>query len=116
MFYDTYLRLCAEKGRSPSRAAVEAGISKSLVSRWKRNSAEFPSPEVLRKLSSYFDVSIPELLIDCNSASPNEKSEIEQCIELLKTRPELREILLLLKDATGEEIATAIRVLSALFG
>ena len=40
-----------------TRAAVEAGISKSLVSKWKANEAKEPSPEVVRKLPEYFGVS-----------------------------------------------------------
>ena len=45
-----------------SRAATEAGISKSLVTKWKTNSVEIPSPEVLNKLSKYFNMPISELM------------------------------------------------------
>lgn len=41
---------------------MEAGISKSLVSKWKANEAKEPSPEVVRKLSEYFGVSPYEVL------------------------------------------------------
>lgn len=62
MFIDKYLILCKKKGVSPSFAATEAGISKSLVTKWKNNKTEVPSPEVLQKLSNYFGISVSELL------------------------------------------------------
>ena len=62
MFYDRFVYLCTQKGVSPSRAAIDAGISKSLVTKWKNNQVEVPSPDVLRKLSKYFDLSVSEFL------------------------------------------------------
>jgi transcriptional regulator with XRE-family HTH domain len=62
VFYDKYLELCKKKGVKPSPAATEAGISKSLVTKWKTNKTETPSPEVLEQLSKYFHVPISELL------------------------------------------------------
>ena len=62
MFYDKFAALCKQKGVSVSRAAVESGISKSLVTKWKTNRIEVPSPEVLQKLSNYFSVSVADLL------------------------------------------------------
>lgn len=62
MFIDKYLILCKEKGVSPSFAATEAGISKSLVTKWKRNKIEVPSPEVLQKLAAYFGTTVSDLL------------------------------------------------------
>lgn len=62
MFYDRFASLCKEKGVTVSRGAQEAGISKSLVTKWKSNHTEVPSAEVLSKLSSYFHLTIAELL------------------------------------------------------
>jgi transcriptional regulator with XRE-family HTH domain len=56
MFYDTFVFLCKQKGLSPSKAAIEAHSSKSLVTKWKTNGSEVPSPEVLKKLSAFFNV------------------------------------------------------------
>jgi transcriptional regulator with XRE-family HTH domain len=62
VFYDRYLYLCKKKGVAPSYAAVEAGISKSLVSKWKKNPSIIPSPEVLQKLSVYFRITVAQIL------------------------------------------------------
>ena len=62
MFYDKYAQLCKQRGVSMSAAAVEAGLSKSLVTKWKTNKVDVPSPDVLKKLSSYFGMPVSELL------------------------------------------------------
>lgn len=45
-----------------SAAALEAGLSKSLVTKWKANKVDVPSPDVLKKLSTYFGMPVSELL------------------------------------------------------
>ncbi|MBQ7799652.1 MAG: helix-turn-helix domain-containing protein [Oscillospiraceae bacterium] len=59
-FYETYLSLCNKKGVTPSRAALEMGISKVAVSNWKarRNCATDAN---LKKIADYFGVSIEYL-------------------------------------------------------
>ena len=37
MFYDVYVELCHNNGKSPSAVAQELGINKSNVSNWKNN-------------------------------------------------------------------------------
>jgi hypothetical protein len=41
---------------------MDAGISKSLVTKWKGNGTELPSPDVIKKLSNYFCISVSEVL------------------------------------------------------
>ena len=67
VFYDRYVYLCKMKGVSPSRAAVDAGISKSLVTKWKVNNTKIPSADVIGKLSSYFAMPVSELLGEENN-------------------------------------------------
>lgn len=61
-FYDRFVGLCRRSGVSPSRAAQEAGLSKSIVTKWKNDPAAIPNSAVLEKLAAYFGVSISELL------------------------------------------------------
>lgn len=75
MFYDRFIYLCSQKGVSPSRAAMDAGISKSLVTKWKNNNAKDPSPDVIRKLSKYFNISVSELLGEEIEKAPTEDGE-----------------------------------------
>ena len=64
MFYDKFVQICNDRGISPSRAAVEAGLSKSTVTKWKNTPNAEPTGAALKKLSDYFHISIAELLDD----------------------------------------------------
>lgn len=88
MFYDKFLQLCESIGISPSRAAIEAGVSKSLVSKWKNNKAKDPSPDVARKLANYFGITVSELL-DEETKNPAPKSGSEKIDNLIKLASEL---------------------------
>ena len=115
MFYDRFVQLCKKKGVTPTRAALDAGVSKSLVTKWKTNGAKDPSPEVVRKLASYFGITIAELL-----GEENEKpliygdEELTEYVEMLKNRPECRMLFQLSKNATKEDVEAAVRIIEAL--
>lgn len=117
VFYDRFVYLCTKKGVSPSRAAVEAGISKSLVTKWKTNNLKDPSPDILRKLAKYFNLSVSELLGEEDQKEKplvNEDKELTEYLEILKTRPEMRMLFQLSKDATKEDVEAAVRIIEAL--
>ena len=69
MFYDRYAALCQAHGVTPSRAAQEAGLSKSTVTKWKNDPNSLPTGNVIDKLTRYFGVSVADLLGD-SSFSP----------------------------------------------
>lgn len=103
MFYDTFVFLCKQKGLSPSKAAIDAKISKSLVTKWKTSGTEVPSPEVLKKLSAFFGVTpdyllgydiqsqidtlseqISQLKYELRSASADRREELESSLSILE--------------------------------
>lgn len=75
MFYDRFASLCSQRGISPSRAAVEAGISKSLVTKWKTNKVKYPSADIAQKLATYFGLSVAELLDEESEKAPTPEGE-----------------------------------------
>lgn len=62
MLYDNFINLCKRKKIAPSKAAIDAGFSKSLVSKWKANPNTVPTVDVLKKISDYFGITVDELL------------------------------------------------------
>lgn len=60
MFYDNYIRLCNSIKKSPSAVALEIGIAKPTVNRWKHGSC--PTDATLGKIAGYFGISKDELL------------------------------------------------------
>lgn len=62
MFYERYVALCEAHGVTPSRAAMEAGLSKSTVSKWKASPEAKPTGNAIKKLCDYFGITVSELL------------------------------------------------------
>lgn len=59
LFYENYVRLCNSVGKTPSAVALEIGIAKPTVTRWKNGST--PNSATLYKVADYFGVSVEEL-------------------------------------------------------
>lgn len=107
MFYDKFVTLCTQKGIAPSRAAEEAGFSKSLVSKWKSNDADTPSTEVLVKISDYFGVSVAYLLGE-------EEKEFSSRMEVL-TESEI-EMIEMFRKVPKDHQAIVIQMIRAALG
>lgn len=58
-FYEKYVQLCNQIGKSPSAVAIELKLGKPSVSRWKNGSK--PRDSSILKVANYFGVS-PEWL------------------------------------------------------
>lgn len=62
MFYTNFVKLCNQKGVSPSAAAEEMGFQRSVVTRWSKGVA--PRAATVAKVADYFEVASEELLVD----------------------------------------------------
>lgn len=58
-FYENYLKLCEKAGKTPSAAALEMGLSKPTVNRWKKGGGATDATAL--KVASYFGVTVEEL-------------------------------------------------------
>lgn len=73
MFYDNFVRLCNSVGKKPSAVAIEIGISKSLVSRWKSGGGVTDAN--LQKIADYFGVTVDYILRDTDDPRPAGQKE-----------------------------------------
>ncbi len=73
VFYDRFILICKEHGVSPSRAAIDAGLSKSTVTKWNTSPDSKPTGAAIQKLTNYFNISIAELLGEESDIAPNTK-------------------------------------------
>ena len=80
MVYDKFCDLCSQKGVSPSKAAMDAGFSKSLISKWKSKQEIVPSSEGLQKIADYFGVSVDYLLGKEKQPTEGELSDEEKAM------------------------------------
>ena len=92
-FYDCYVRLCALKGVSLSRAAESVGLSRTSPNGWKKG--KMPSDVTLAKLANYFDCTVEDLTGETKkptlSGEPN-KEALLAVVDTM-TREELIEML-----------------------
>ena len=102
MFYDNFINLCKRKKIAPSKAAIDAGFSKSLVSKWKANPNTVPTVDVLKKISDYFGITVDELL-------GKEKQPTEG--ELHPANKKLMELSRTLPPEEAEKVYKAISLL-----
>ena len=80
-FYDTYVALCNKKRKTQSAVAIEIGLAKPTVNRWKNGS--LPTDATAAKIASYFGVSVGYLLgneknpaTETDSGISKEKSDL----------------------------------------
>lgn len=76
-FYEKYLMLCDKNKKTPSGAALEMGLSKTTVNRWK-NGGGITDATIL-KVASYFGIPKEELTGEeqKEKPTPSEESELD---------------------------------------
>lgn len=60
MFWEKYVKLCANKGTSPNAVAKELSISSGAVTNWKKGAT--PHDTKLKRIADYFGVSVDYLI------------------------------------------------------
>ena len=107
-FYENYLKLCEKAGKTPSAAALEMGLSKPTVNRWKKGGGATDATAL--KVASYFGVTIEELT---GESEQKEKPNTLDGIELEKLSPARRTLLEALDGMDDENIMKIVRIAQA---
>ena len=94
------------------------GIDRTTYVKYENGSSE-PSNEMLSKIADYFGVTVDYLLGREEKSSPSaavstEDEELMEYLEELKTRPEMRMLFSLSKNATKQDVEDAVRIIEAL--
>lgn len=117
MFWSKFVHLCNSVGKAPNVVASEIGIKSSgTVTGWKNGAS--PRPSVLLRIADFFGVSVDYFFDDGVSERDDKKdstdSELQEYLEYLKNRPEMRMLFKLSKDCTKAEVEQAVRIIEAL--
>ena len=113
MFWDTFVRLCAEKGVSPTTAAKSIGASSAMVTKWR--SGAIPRNNTIKKLSEYFLVDPNEFTVknevhlQKNGEGLTEQEEV--LIELFRETDEITKAKIIVtveEQAKNEAIRTIV--------
>jgi transcriptional regulator with XRE-family HTH domain len=118
VFYDNFLRLCEDRGVSPTRVLTNLGISKGSLSRW-RDGGE-PLNETKKKIADYFGITVRQLMsgeIE-NAPTPvkSEDDELEDILEEARRNPDLRMLFSLSSKASPEELKKYIKMIKLICG
>lgn len=108
-FYEKYLMLCDKNKKTPSGAALEMGLSKTTVNRWK-NGGGITDATIL-KVATYFGVTVKELTGE--EPEQKEKPNALDGIELEKLSPARRALLEALEGMDDENIMKIVRIAQA---
>lgn len=114
-FYEKFCELCKYHGVSPTRAATDIGLARSAVTRWKKYPYTKPTSDTIQRFAVYFGVSARDLF-DFATASLDSDDELDELLDMLRTRPECRILLSTAKGATKSQVEANIRVIEAIRG
>lgn len=103
-FYEKYLMLCDKNKKTPSGAALEMGLSKTTVNRWK-NGGGITDATIL-KVASYFGIPKEEL----TGEEQKEKPSTPETVSLSGLSPEDAELVQKILNASDAK-KNAIRAL-----
>lgn len=92
----------------------DLGLKSSTVSNWCTGQ-KLPRMNKIQMLADYFGISKSDLIEDPNTIK-GEDSELQEYLDYLKNRPELKMLFSVSKDATKEDVEKAVRIIEALRG
>lgn len=112
MFYENVIKLCGLKGISlTSLLHDELHMSTGNITRWKGGT--IPKSDTLQKIAAYFGVTTDYLLGNKEKPLVNNDEELTEYLQYLKTRPEMKMLFDITKDATKADVEKAVKIIEA---
>lgn len=111
MFSDILRSLRLKAGLSQEELGKKLGLAKSTISMYESGTRE-PNLEVLEAIADIFNVDMNTLTDSKVSAELS--SELQEYLEELKNRSEMRMLFSLAKGATKEDVMQAVKIIEAL--
>lgn len=117
MFKENFVRLCNQRGVAPTVVCKEIGLSDAVYSKWTDDSV--PRKATLMRIADYFGVTVEDLLQEKKppaakaeeDAEADEADELNELLQELKTRPEMKMLFSLAKGATKEDVELAVQII-----
>lgn len=97
-------------GLTMKELGIRIGVSESAISQYETGKRQ-PDYETLLKIADYFGVSVDYLL---GKDEKSEDSELQEYLEQLKNRSEMRMLFKLAAEATKEDVEQAVRIIEAI--
>lgn len=110
--YEIFEQLLQSKGVTAYQVSKETGISQATISSWKKGTYT-PKQDKLQKIANYFGVSV-EYLMGKDTETTAEDIELQNYLEELRTRPEMKMLFSLTKKATKADVEKAVKIIEAI--
>lgn len=92
---------------------TELGLKTSTVSDWV-NGKKYPRVDKMQLLADYFGILKSDLTEEHDTSKLTDDIELQEYLEELKNRSEMRMLFSLAKDATKEDVEKAVKIIEAL--
>jgi transcriptional regulator with XRE-family HTH domain len=111
MFSNVLKELRLKANLNQEELGRKLGLAKSTISMYESGTRE-PNLETLEAIADFFNVDMNTLTDSKSSAELN--NELNEYLEELKNREEMRMLFSLAKGATKEDVMQAVKIIEAL--
>ena len=113
--YENILSLCDETGIKPGKMCADLGFSRSLMSDLKYGRKKGITGATAQKIADYFGVSIERVLVGKEKSAANSgDAELNEYLEELRSRPEMRMLFHTFAGATKEQVEAIVKAWEAM--
>ncbi|MBQ2890794.1 MAG: helix-turn-helix transcriptional regulator [Clostridia bacterium] len=102
-----------EKGLTQEEVGKIIGVQKAAIQKYEKGDIKNMKTDAARKLAKFYNVT-PAYIMGIDEEEKDER--LSDYLELLKTRPELKMLFNLTKDATREEVEKAVKIIETILG
>ena len=99
-------------GLNQTELGERLGVKTNAVSKWECGRVEDTPTSKIKAMASLFNVPVSELIDD--EAAAQEDDGLNEYLEMLRTRPECRMLFSVAKDATKDDVESAVAIIEAL--
>lgn len=99
--------------KTQSDLVTDLNLTASTVSDWA-NGKKYPRVDKMQLLADYFGILKSDLTEEHETSKMTDDIELQEYLEELKNRSELRMLFSLTKSATKEDVEKAVRIIEAL--
>lgn len=103
----------AVQGKTQKDLVRDLKITASTVSDWA-NGKKYPRVDKMQLLADYFGILKSDLTEEHQESELTEDIELQEYLEELKNRSEMRMLFSLAKGATKEDVMQAVKIIEAL--
>lgn len=99
--------------KTQSDIVSDLNITASTISDWA-NAKKYPRVDKMQLLADYFGILKSDLTEEHETAKLTDEIELQEYLEELKNRSEMRMLFSLAKGATKEDVMQAVKIIEAL--